>query len=307
MLLKKVLHRFAFTLIVIVGVTIISFLLVRLAPGDPAVQMLPSLATAEQIQAMRERMGLDRPYIVQYGLYISNLLHGDLGYSFRFKMNCAELIFTRLAMTAEITVIGILVAFIVSIPLGIIAGIKKGSAIDTIAMGFALCGQAMSPVWLCLLMILIFSVLLGWLPTQGIGTIKHLIMPSVCVGFSFCSLVTRMLRAGMIDVLQEEYITAARSRGISRFSIYMKYALKNAMLPIVTVSGAQIGILLCGSMVIEQIFSWPGLGQLTVTAISSRDFQLIQSILLIVALIMVVCNLVVDILYTFIDKRISFN
>jgi ABC-type dipeptide/oligopeptide/nickel transport system permease component len=307
MLLEKIIHRLVFTLIVIIGVTIIAFLLVRLAPGDPAVQMLPSVATEDQIQEMRERMGLDKPYIVQYGLYINNILHGDFGYSYRFKMNCAELIFTRLAMTAEITVIGIFLAFIVSIPLGVIAGIKEGSAIDTIAMGFALCGQAMSPVWLCLLMILVFSVWLGWLPTQGVGTVKHMIMPSICVGFSFCSLVTRMLRAGMIEVLQEEYITATRARGIGRFPIYMKYALKNAMLPIVTVSGAQIGILLCGSMVIEQIFSWPGLGQLTVTAISSRDFQLVQSILLVVALIMVVCNLVVDVLYTFIDKRISFN
>jgi ABC-type dipeptide/oligopeptide/nickel transport system permease component len=222
-------------------------------------------------------------------------------------MDCAELIFTRLAMTAEITFIGVILAFIISIPLGVIAGIKKGSSIDTIAMGFALCGQAMSPVWLCLLMILIFSVSLGWLPTQGIGTIKHLIMPSICVGFTFCSLLTRMLRSGMIDVLQEDYITATRARGMGRYPVYMKYALKNAMLPIVTISGAQLGKLLCGSMVIEQIFSWPGLGQLTVTAISNRDFQLVQSILLVVALIMVVCNLVVDILYTFIDKRISFN
>jgi ABC-type dipeptide/oligopeptide/nickel transport system permease component len=306
-LLKKAFRRLAFTLTIIIGVTIIAFFLVRIAPGDPVRELLPVTATEEQVQEMRTHMGLDKPYIVQYGIYINNLLHGDLGYSYRFRMNCAELIFTRLAMTAEITFIGVCLAFLISIPLGVIAGIKKGSIIDVGAMVFALCGQAMSPVWLCLLMILIFSVGLGWLPTQGIGTIKHLIMPSICIGFTFCSLITRMLRAGMINVLQEEYITATRSRGISRFLVYMKYALKNAMLPIVTVSGVQIGRLLCGSMVVEQIFSWPGLGQLTITAISSRDFQLVQSILLVVALIMVICNLIVDILYTFVDKRISFN
>jgi ABC-type dipeptide/oligopeptide/nickel transport system permease component len=269
--------------------------------------MLPPTATEEQMLTMRQRMGLDKPYIVQYGIYVGNLLKGDLGYSFRYKMKVSELIFPRLWKTAQITILGVILALLVSIPLGMIAGIKRGSAIDTAAMGFALFGQAMSPVWFCLFMILIFSVWLGWLPTEGTGTAAHLVMPSICVGFSFCSLITRMLRSGMINVLSEDYITATRARGISKFQIYTKYALKNALLPIITVSGIQIGVLLSGSMVIEQIFSWPGLGQLTVVAISSRDFQLVQSILLVVALIMVICNLVVDVLYTFVDKRISFN
>ncbi|MBU9726295.1 ABC transporter permease [Diplocloster modestus] len=304
---KKILRRLALTLIVLVGVTIIAFALVRLAPGDPAVQMLPATATQEQIDNMRTRMGLDQSYVVQYFMYIGNLLKGDLGYSFHFNMDCGPLILSRLLNTAKITVIGVIIALIISIPLGLVAGIKRGSALDTCATAFALCGQAMSPVWLCLLMILIFSVGLKWLPTQGVGSWKNMVMPSLCVGFAFCSLVTRMLRSSMIDVLQEEYITATRARGVSKFQVYVKYAFKNAILPIVTISGAQLGILLCGSMVIEQIFNWPGLGQLTVTAISSRDFQLVQSILLIVAVIMVVCNLIVDILYTFIDKRISFN
>jgi len=304
---KRILRRLFLTVFVIFGVTIIAFVLVRLTPGDPARQMLPPTATEEQILTMRQRMGLDKPYIVQYGIYVGNLLKGDLGYSFRYKMKVSELMFPRLWKTAQITILGVILALLVSIPLGMIAGIKRGSAIDTAAMGFALFGQAMSPVWFCLFMILIFSVWLGWLPTEGTGTAAHLVMPSICVGFSFCSLITRMLRSGMINVLSEDYITATRARGISKFQIYTKYALKNALLPIITVSGIQIGVLLSGSMVIEQIFSWPGLGQLTVVAISSRDFQLVQSILLVVALIMVICNLVVDVLYTFVDKRISFN
>ncbi|MBS6762820.1 MAG: ABC transporter permease [Clostridium sp.] len=306
-MLKKILRRVALTLIVLFGVTIIAFILVRLSPGDPAVQMLPSTATEEQILNMRERMGLNEPYIVQYFIYLGNLLKGDFGFSFHFNMDCGALILARLINTAKITIIGVVIALVISVPLGMIAGIKRGTAVDTAATAFALCGQAMSPVWLCLLMILIFSVGLKWLPTQGIGTWKHMVMPSLCVGFSFCSLVTRMLRSSMIDVLQEEYITATRARGISKFMVYVKYAFKNAILPIVTISGAQLGLLLAGSMVIEQIFNWPGLGQLTVTAISSRDFQLVQSILVVVAIIMVLCNLLVDILYTFIDKRVSFN
>ena len=307
MVVKRILRRLFLTVFIIFGVTIIAFVLVRLTPGDPARQMLPPTATEEQILTMRQRMGLDKPYIVQYGIYVGNLLKGDLGYSFRYKMKVSELMFPRLWKTAQITILGVILALLVSIPLGMIAGIKRGSAIDTAAMGFALFGQAMSPVWFCLFMILIFSVWLGWLPTEGTGTAAHLVMPSICVGFSFCSLITRMLRSGMINVLSEDYITATRARGISKFQIYTKYALKNALLPIITVSGIQIGVLLSGSMVIEQIFSWPGLGQLTVVAISSRDFQLVQSILLVVALIMVICNLVVDVLYTFVDKRISFN
>jgi ABC-type dipeptide/oligopeptide/nickel transport system permease component len=158
-----------------------------------------------------------------------------------------------------------------------------------------------------MLLILVFSVWLKWLPPQGYGTFSHLIMPSICVGFAFASLVTRMMRAGMIDVLGQEYITAARARGIGRARIYGRYALKNALLPIITVSGAQLGVLLAGSVVIEQIFSYPGLGQLTVAAIAARDFQLVQSILVVIALLMLVCNLLVDVLYTFVDKRVEFN
>jgi ABC-type dipeptide/oligopeptide/nickel transport system permease component len=295
------------TVFVIVGVTIIAFILGRIAPGDPAVQMLPSTATAEQIQAMRERMGLDQSYIMQYFIYMKNLLSGDLGYSFHYKMDCVDIIFPRLWETAKLTIIGVVFGFLVSIPLGLLAGIKRGSAIDTTAVGFALLGQAMSPVWLCLLMILVFSVWLGWLPSHGSGSWMHMIMPAFCLGVGFSSMITRMLRISMIDILQEDYIVATRARGISKFKVYTKYAFKNAILPVVTISGQQIGIMLCGSVVVEQIFSWPGFGELTIVAISSRDFQLVQSILVVVALIMVICNIIIDILYPLIDKRISFN
>jgi peptide/nickel transport system permease protein len=306
-LANKIFRRFFLTIFVLAGVTVIAFALTRLAPGDPAELMLPSDATQEQVQVMRVRMGLDRPLVQQYFMYIGNILRGDLGDSFSFHMKCSELIFGALGFTAQITLIGVVLALLVAIPLGLVAGIKRGSAVDTFAMGFALLGQAMSPVWLCLLMILILSVSLRWLPTEGTGSIRHLVMPSICIGFTYCSHITRMMRSSIIDVLTEDYITATRALGISKFKVYTKYALKNALMPIITVAGADLGKLLAGSMVIEQIFSWPGLGRLTVSAISSRDFQLVQSILLVVALIMLVCNLIVDILFTFVDKRIKFN
>lgn len=306
-MLKSIIRRFISTIIVLIGVSIIAFVLVRLAPGDPALQMLPATATEEQIEAMHIKMGLDKPIVVQYFTYMAGVLKGDLGYSYHYNMNCSELILNRLPQTARLTLYALIIVLVISIPLGLVAGVKKGSAIDTFSMFFALLGQSLSPVWLGLLMILIFAVYLGWLPSQGYESLKHIIMPSICLAFGFCSLVTRMLRSGMIDVLQEDYITATRARGISKMQVYVKYAFKNALLPIITVLGSQIGTMMAGSMVVEQIFGWPGLGQLTVDAINYRDFQLVQSILLVSAFIFVLCNLICDILYTFVDKRIKFN
>lgn len=305
--LKNIIRRIISTIVVLLGVSIIAFALVRLAPGDPALQMLPATATQEQIDNMHKKMGLDQPLLTQYLTYMKNAVKGDLGYSYHYQMNCSELIMKRLPETAKLTFLALLIVLIISIPLGLVAGVKKGSAIDTFSMFFALLGQSLSPVWLGLLMVLIFGVYLGWLPTQGYGSFKYFIMPSICLAFGMCSLVTRMLRSGMIDVLQEDYITATRARGISRMQVYVKYAFKNALLPIITVLGSQIGTMMAGSMVVEQIFGWPGLGQLTVDAINYRDFSLVQSILLISAVIFVLCNLICDILYTFVDKRIKFN
>lgn len=306
-MLKKILRRLVFSIIVLVGISVIAFALVRLAPGDPARLMLGATASEEQIEAMHVKMGLDQPYIVQYFNYIKGVLQGDLGYSYYFGMSCNELIFGRLPATAKLTLAGLIVILIISVPLGITAGIKKGSGIDTFSMFFSLLGQSLSPVWLGLIMILIFGVNLGWLPTQGTGSMKHIIMPGIVMGFQFCSMTTRLLRSGMAETLEEDYITATRARGVSRFKIYTIYALKNAVLPVVTNMGNNIGTMMAGSMVIETIFGWPGLGELTIRAINLRDFQLVQSILLVSAFIFVCVNLIVDILYCIIDRRIEFN
>jgi ABC-type dipeptide/oligopeptide/nickel transport system permease component len=307
MLLKLILKRLVLTVIVMVGVSIIAFVLVRLAPGDPARLMLGNEATDEAVAELHAKLGLDEPWIVQYGTYMNGVFHGDLGRSYYFKKPNIDLIRDRLPNTAALTAYGMILIIGVGLPLGLIAGIKKGSAIDVFSMFLALIGQAMSPVWLCLLLILVFGVGLRMLPTQGMGSFAHIIMPSICIAFGFIALVTRMLRSGMIDVLHEDYITATRARGIGKFKVYTKYAFKNALLPIITVMGNNIGVMMAGSMVIESIFNWPGLGHLTVVAINNRDFALVQSILLISAFIFVMCNLIVDILYTFVDRRITFG
>ena len=299
--------RLLSTIIVLLGVTLIAFLLVRLGGGDPARMIAGDMATPEEVELLRERMGLDQPYILQYFTYVKGLLQGDLGYSWNYQMPVTTIIANRLPQTAVLAVFALLIAVVIAIPLGMISGIKKGSAVDAFSMFFAIIGQSMSPVWMGLLAIMIFSVQLQWLPSQGMDGFKTWILPGICLAFQFSAMMTRLMRSGMIDVLQEDYITATRARGIGKGKVYLKYAFKNALLPIITILGTSFGTMMAGSMVIENIFGWPGLGQLLVQAINVRDYALVQSILLISALIFVVCNLVADVVYTFVDPRISFN
>ena len=284
-----------------------AFALVRLGGGDPARLMLSETATEEEVEVQREKMGLDKPYVEQYITYMKGILQGDLGYSYNYKMPVSTLIMNRLPYTAKLAGCAMLLSILISIPLGVIAGVKKGTGVDIFATFWALLGQSLSPVWLAAIGDWLFGVTLRWLPTQGAEGIKTIIMPAICLAFQFSSLATRMTRSGMVDVLQEDYITATRARGVSKLEINTKYAFKNALLPVVTVVGSQVGSMLAGSMVIESLFGWPGLGQLTITAINARDFQLVQSSLLFSAFIFVLCNLIVDILYTFIDKRVKFS
>lgn len=304
---KNLIKRLFASLFVLLGVTIIAFMLVRLGGGDPARLMAGALATDAEVEEYRIRMGLDQPYIVQYMDYLVGLLHGDLGYSWAFSMNVSELLATRIPQTLSLSLFGFGWACIFSIILGIIAGIKQGTIVDFAAMFFAIVGQSMAQVWLGFMLILIFAVTLGWLPSQGIGGIEYMIMPGLCIGFGYAAQQTRLVRSGMVDVLREDYITATRARGVSSTKTYFKYALKNALLPIVTNIGSQFGRIFAGAVVVENIFNWPGMGQLMITAINQRDYQLVQSILLVSAVLLVFCNLLADIVYTIIDPRISLN
>lgn len=305
--LKFFVRRLVYTAFVLLGVSVVAFFIVRLAPGNPARTMLPAGATEEQVHQMEIQLGLDKPLYEQYFLYISNVLRGDLGDSIFYSRPCAELIFERIPATVELALAATLLSLLISIPLGITAGIKKGSAIDVFTVALALIGQSMSSVWLAVLLILVFAVNLGWLPVQGYGTLRHVIMPAVTLGMPMTAMVTRMLRSGMYDVLHEDYITATYAKGISRWKIYFRYALKNALLPVVTSVGIQLASMLAGSIVCESVFGWPGIGSLSIQAISFRDYPLIQSIMLVLSAIFVLINMIVDIIYTFIDPRVKLN
>lgn len=304
---KYLLKRLLASVIVLIGVSVIAFILVRLGGGDPARLMAGETATVEEVEEMRVRMGLDRSWPVQYFTYIKGILSGDLGYSWNYSMPVTEILASRLPQTLLLSLFGFGWACVFSILLGMIAGIKQGSALDVGVMFFAVIGQAMSTVWIGFMLILILGVKLHLLPIQGIGGLSYMIMPGLCVGFGFAAHQTRLMRSSIVDVMREDYVTATRARGISKGVTYMKYAFRNALLPIVTNIGQQFGALFAGAVVVENIFNWPGMGALLVQAIGARDYQLVQSILLISSATLVIGNLLADILYTVVDPRISFN
>lgn len=307
MYLRYILKRLGQTVIVLIAISIISFALIHIAPGNPARMVLPDTATEEQVRMKEIEMGLDKPLYIQYFKYIAGVLHGDLGTSSTYQTDVAGIIVKRIPATLVLTVATILVSLLISIPLGIIAGIKQGTALDFSAMFFALFGQSMSTVWLAILMIYIFSVKLGLLPAMGSGGMEYIILPAVTLGYPLAAQVTRMGRSGMVDVLREDYITATLARGIPESRVYTKYAFKNALIPIVTIVGLQVGYFLGGAVVVETIFAWPGIGQLANQAVGNRDYELVQSLLLIIAAGCAAVNLVVDLINAKIDPRITLE
>lgn len=305
-MLKKLLKRVIYTIVVLIGVSILAFFMIRLGGGDPARVALPD-GTPEQIEMLREHMGLNKPLVEQYFTYISGILRGDLGFSYAYNIEVSKLIADRLPKTLLLSLFGLAIGLVVALPLGILAGTYKGSVIDVFAEFFAIIGQSMSSVWLALLLVIIFCVNLQWLPTTGDATFSAWILPGFCMSFNFMANCTRMLRSGMVEVLEEDYITATRARGIPAFLVNAKYALRNALMPIVTMIGSSIGKMVAGSIVIENIFGFPGVGQLVTMAIYSRDYQLVQSLMLVCSAVLVLSNLLADIVYTLVDPRVSFN
>lgn len=295
--------RFYLTILVMLAVSIIAFGLIRLIPGDPAYVILGVNATDELVAETRVALGLDKPIAVQYLIYLRNMLQGDLGMSTTYNQACATVLLPRIAGTMSLAFAAFLLAFVFSIPLGIIAGIKKGAFADLFATLFALLGNACSPVWIGSVLILVFAVQLKWLPTQGYGTLKSIVLPAITLGLAMSASIVRQLRSGMYETLQEDYITATRARGVPRISIYGKYALKNAMMPVITVIGINIAQMLAGSAVVETVFGWPGLGSMLVTAINNRDYSLLQACILVSCVIFVLANLLLDIMYSLADPR----
>ncbi|KPL50932.1 ABC transporter permease [Prosthecomicrobium hirschii] len=297
-------HRLALALVVLVGVSLVVFLCLFLT-GDPAALMLPPDATRDEIQRFRAAMGFDDPWVVQYLRWIGRIvLDGDFGTSLRFGRPVGELIRERLPATALLAVVALAWSTAVGFVLGTIAAVRRGGFVDFLVRAIALSGQAIPVFWLGLLLILFVSLRLRWLPTGGYGEARHLVLPAIALGAYYMSAVTRLVRASLIEALDQDYVRTARAKGLSEWRVVVRHALRNALIPVVTVQAMYFASLLGGALVTEIVFAWPGIGRLAVQAIQNRDFPLAQSIVLLAAAVFVVTNLLVDILYVVLNPRI---
>lgn len=288
---------------VLIGVSIISFLILHLAPGDPAELLAGEEATEEDIMMVRHELGLDKPLWMQYFMFLKGIAMGDLK-SLKFSMPVMDVIRPRLFNTLELSLASIFIAIVVGIFAGVMSAIHRYTWIDYLSTVGALLGVSMPVFWWGLILILVFSVNLGILPSGGMGGIRHLILPAIVLGTASTAIIARMTRSSMLDVLKQDYINTARAKGLLEKVIIYRHALRNALIPTVTVVGLQFGYMLAGAVLTETVFSWPGVGRLLVEAILFRDFPVVQSALLIVAIMFVLVNLIVDILYAFLDPRI---
>ena len=306
-MLTYLLRRILIAVPTLLGVVLLVFLMVRLAPGDPAILLAGEFATPETLEAIRTRYGLDRPLPEQFALYLGALLQGDLGESARSRRPVLEELKTYFPNTVVLATAAILVALATGIPLGILAALRQGSWLDLGVMVLALLGVSMPVFWFGLLAILIFSVELGWFPVAGKGTLAHLVLPAVTLGINATALLARMTRGTLVEVLSQDYIRTARAKGLAERVVIFKHALRNALIPVVTVAGLEFGSLLAGAVITETIFAWPGLGQLLVGSNLSRDYPVVQGAVLLVAFTFTLVNLMVDLLYAWIDPRVRYD
>jgi ABC-type dipeptide/oligopeptide/nickel transport system permease component len=298
-----VVQRLLTSVLVVFGVSVVTFFLTFLS-GDPAELMLPTGATPEQMAAFRREWGFDDPIYVQYGRFLGRAVQGDLGASLRHGQPALPLIAERLPATLQLTVTAMLLAIVLAIPLGVLSATRRGGPIDLAAMGVALVGQAVPNFWLAIMMILLFAVSLGWLPTSGRGGWEHVVLPATAIAINLMALLTRLARSTMLEVLAEDYVRTARAKGLRELAVLSGHALRNALIPLVTVIGLQFGYILGGAVVIETVFTWPGVGLFTIQAITNRDYPVVQASVLLLATAVVLINLIVDLLYAVLDPRI---
>lgn len=291
----------------LLGVLLAVFLMVRLAPGDPAQLLAGEFVTPETLADIRQRFGLDQPWHVQLGLYVLNVVRGDLGESVRTRKPVTYELSQYFPNTLKLTLGAMLVALFIGIPAGIIAAIRPGTIFDLVAMLGALIGVSMPVFWFGLMAILIFSVELGWFPVAGTGTLWHLVLPAITLSTGTTAILARMTRSAMLEVLSQDYIRTARAKGLNQRMVIFKHALRNALIPVVTVAGLQFGTLLEGAVITETVFAWPGIGQLLVGSILARDYPVVQGAVLLIAVAFILINLLVDLLYSTIDPRIRYD
>ena len=302
-----VLRRLLQMVPVVFGITLIVFLLVRSA-GDPVVLLLPEDATQEQIELLRTSLGLDRPVMEQYVRYLGNLVRGDFGTSIRFRnQDTFEITIERLPATLQLAAAALLVAIVISLPAGIIAATNRNRWPDRLASTLSVVGEAMPNFWLGIMLILVFSVQFGLFPVSGRGTLAHLALPALTLGTALAALLTRLMRSSLLEVLNQDYVRTATAKGLRRRVVLTKHALRNALLSYVTVLGLQVASLMAGAVVTEQVFAWPGIGLLAIQAINSRDMAIIQTVVIIASLVVMFANLIVDVVYSLIDPRITYS
>jgi peptide/nickel transport system permease protein len=304
---RFLLRRLVFTLPVLFGVATLVFSLIHLVPGDPAQAILGDSAAPEDVIELRHRLGLDRPLLVQYVGFLKGAAVGDLGISLRTREPVVGAIAARLPATFELAAAAMCVAIVVAVPLGILAAVYAGTAVDHAATTAALMGISIPNFWLGPLLAVVFSIGLGWLPVSGRGTLAHFVLPAITLGAPLAAVLARITRASVIEELRELYVLAARARGVSHTRAVLKHAFRNSLIPIVTVLGLQVGSVLTGAVITETIFAWPGVGRLLVQSISFRDYPLVQGCILLIAISYVSMNLLVDVIYGFLDPRIRYE
>jgi len=292
---------------VLLGVATLVFSLIHLVPGDPAQAMLGDGAAPQDVADLRRSLGLDQPLTTQYVKFLRGALSGDLGKSFRTGQPVTAMIVERVPATAELAVASMLVAIVIAIPLGVVAAVWRGTIIDFGAMTFALAGVSIPNFWLGPLLAIVFAVELGWLPVSGRGTLLHLVLPAISLGLALAAILARMTRASLLDELNELYVRAARARGVSRAGAVTAHALRNSLVPLLTIIALQFGAVLTGAVITETIFAWPGIGRLLIQSIGFRDYPTVQGCILLIAFTYVTVNLVTDLLYGFLDPRIRFE
>ena len=307
-MLTWILQRVLAVVPVLFGVTLAVFSMLFLVPGDPVKMMLAEFVTnPDQVAQMRAQLHLDEPVLKQYGRFVASAVRGDLGTSIRSRRPVTTEIGENVASTAQLAAAAMLVAIAVGVPLGLLAALSRNSWLDVASMGTALLGVSMPSFWLGLLLIFVFSLHLAWFPATGGGDLHHLVLPAITLGTIAAAIIARLTRSSMLEVLGQDYVRTARAKGLGGFSVVVRHALKNALIPIITIFGLQFGNLLAGAVIVETVFSRPGLGRLIVGGILNKDFPLVQGTVLFVATVYVLINVLVDVAYAYADPRIRFG
>jgi len=298
-------RRVAQTALILVGITVVVFWVIRLS-GDPVLLMLPADASQHDIERLRQSLGFDQPVHVQLWRFMERVATGDFGKSLRFQEPALPLVLDRLPNTVLLALTALSISTLVALPLGVVSAVRRNSAWDHAAMFVALLGQSMPIFWTGIMLITIFSVALDLFPSSGSGTLRHLVLPALALGFFSTGRVTRLVRGGMLEVLGQDYVRTARAKGLAERGVVYRHALRNCLLPVITIVGLELGSTLGGAVVTEMVFAWPGVGRLIVSAIFARDYPLVQAAVFVVAAMFVLVNLVVDLLYAVVDPRVRY-